>query len=102
MGIGKMRIKAKSKKGKTSVKAMIKHEQLSYQEAERAKKKANFITHLTASVNGEVVYEMSGSQFISKDPYLKFDFEGEYKGEKLEIAAKDLLGGSKSSSKKIK
>jgi sulfur-oxidizing protein SoxZ len=45
---------------------------------------------------------MSGSQFISKDPYLKFDFEGEYKGEKLEIAAKDLKGGSKTSSKKIK
>jgi sulfur-oxidizing protein SoxZ len=97
-----MRIKAKSKKGTTSVKAMIKHEQLSYQEAERAKKDPNWITHLTASVNGEVVYEMSGSQFISKDPYLKFDFEGEYKGKKLEISAKDLKGGSKTSSKKIK
>jgi sulfur-oxidizing protein SoxZ len=102
MGIGKMRIKAKSKKGKTSVKAMIKHEQLSYQEAERAKKKANFITHLTASVNGEVVYEMSGSQFLSKDPYLKFDFEGEYKGEKLEITAADLVGGKKTGKGKIK
>ncbi|HFU76269.1 MAG TPA: thiosulfate oxidation carrier complex protein SoxZ [Arcobacter sp.] len=97
-----MKIKAKSKKGKTTVKAMIKHEQLSYQEAERAKKKANFITHLTASVDGTVVYEMSGSQFLSKDPYLKFSFDGEYKGKKLEISAKDLLGGSKTSKGKIK
>lgn len=102
MGIGKMRIKAKSKKGVTSVKAMIKHEQLSYQEAERAKKKANFITHLTAKVGGETVFEMSGSQFLSKDPYLKFSFNGEYKGEKLEISATDLLGGSKTSKAKIK
>jgi len=102
MGIGKMRIKAKSKKGKTSVKAMIKHGQLSYDEAKRKKKKANFITHLVAKVDGETVYELSGSQFLSKDPYLKFAFSGDFKGKKLEITAADLLGGKKSSSKKIK
>lgn len=102
MSIGKIRIKAKSKKGKTTVKAMIKHAQLSYQEAKRAKKEANFLTHVIGKVDGQTVFEMSGSQFLSKDPYLKFSFNGEFKGKKLELTAHDLLGGVKTKSGKIK
>lgn len=88
--IGKMRIKAKSKNGKTTVKAQIKHPQLSFQEAKRAKKDATFITHVVGTVNGETVFEISGSQFLSKNPYLKFSFNGEYKGEKLELTAQEI------------
>jgi len=44
--MAKIRIKAKEKKGIVKVKAMAKHPMLSYQEAERAKKEANFITHI--------------------------------------------------------
>ncbi len=102
MGIGKIRIKAKSKKGKTTVKSMIKHEQLSYQEAKRAKKEANFLTHVVATIDGETVFEMSGSQFLSKNPYIKFSFTGEHKGKKLELTAHDLLGGVKTAKGKIK
>jgi sulfur-oxidizing protein SoxZ len=89
--IGKMRIKGKAKKGKTTVKAMIKHPQLSFQEAQRAKKDATFITHVVGTVNGETVFEMSGSQFLSKNPYLKFSFNGGAKGDKIELAVEEVV-----------
>jgi sulfur-oxidizing protein SoxZ len=82
MAKSKARIKAKFKGSKTEVKAMVKHPQLSYDEAKRAKKEANFITHLVATHNGEVVFELSSTQFLSKNPYLKFSFEGGAKGDK--------------------
>ncbi len=96
-----MRIKAKEKKGIVTVKAMAKHPMLSYQEAERAKKKANFITHMIGTVNGETVFEASTSQFLSKNPYLKFSFKGK-KGDELEMKWVDLLGKSNVSKAKIK
>lgn len=96
-----MRIKAKEKKGIVTVKAMAKHPMLSYQEAERAKKKANFITHIVGTVNGETVFEASTSQFLSKNPYLKFAFKGK-KGDELVMKWVDFLGKSETSKKKIK
>ena len=66
--MAKTRIKAKLKKGVVTVKALAKHDMLSYQEAERAKKEANFITYVVAKVNGNIVYEVSTSQFLSKKP----------------------------------
>jgi sulfur-oxidizing protein SoxZ len=99
--LGKARIKAKAKKGMVTVKAMAKHPQLSYQEAERAKKKADFITHIVASVDGATVFEMSGSQFLSKNPYLKFSFNGE-KGKEMEMTMATLLGEKKTFKAKIK
>jgi sulfur-oxidizing protein SoxZ len=82
---------------------MAKHPQLSYQEAQRAKKKADFITHIVASVDGKVVFEMSGSQFLSKNPYLKFSFKDEgYKGKKLDMTMATLLGEKKTFKGKIK
>ena len=99
--LGKARIKAKAKKGVVTVKALAKHPMLSYQEAERAKTKADFITNIVGTVDGKVVYEVSTSQFLSKDPYLKFQFAGE-KGQKLELAMTTLLGENKSFSAKIK
>jgi len=99
-----MRIKAKLKKGKVTVKAMAKHPMMSYQEAERAKKKANFITYMVGKINGKVVYEVSTSQFLSKNPYVKFYIPGEgiNKGDKLEITWNDLSGTTKISKGKIK
>ena len=75
---------------------------LSYQEAERAKKEANFITYLVAKVGGKVVYEVSSSQFLSKDPYFKFSFTGAKAGDDIEITWKDLKGNSDTIVEKIK
>ena len=105
---GKTRIVAKSKKGKTTVKAVAKHAMLSNQEAKSASKKSgkevktNFITYITAKVDGKLVYEASTSQFLSKNPYLKFAFEGMHKGKKIELTWTDLLGTSQTSTAKIK
>lgn len=102
----KTRIKAKLKKGIVTVKAMANHAMLSHQEAKRAKKDYNWITYLTATVNGKIVYEVSTSQFLSKNPYMKFKFNadavGAKKGDKVEITWTDLKGESQTSKGKIK
>ena len=97
-----MRIKAKEKKGITTVKVMAKHPMMSYDEAKKKKKEANFIINMGAKVDSEVVYEVSTSQFLSKNPYMKFKFKGDNKGKKLVMTWTDLKGKSKSGSKKIK
>lgn len=104
----KTRIKAKLKKGVTTVKAMANHAMMSYMEAENASKKsgkkvaANFITYMTAKVDGKLVYEVSTSQFLSKNPYVKFAFNGGEKKQKVEITWTDLLGNTQTSTGKIK
>ena len=96
------KIKAKLKDGIVEVKALATHPMLSYQEAERAKKEANFITYVVAKVGDKVVYEASTSQFLSKDPYLKFSFTGANAGDVVELTWKDLKGNTDVSSEKIK
>ena len=97
-----MRIKAKEKKGITTVKVMAKHPMMSYDEAKKKKKEANFIINMNAKVDSEVVYEVSTSQFLSKNPYMKFKFKGSNKGKKVVMTWSDLKGKSKTGSKKIK
>lgn len=98
----KTRIKAKLKKGVVTVRALANHPMLSYLEAKRAKKEVNFITYLYAKVNGKIVFEVSTSQFLSKDPYIKFQFKGAEKGDTLEVTWVDLNGTTQTSSGKIK
>jgi sulfur-oxidizing protein SoxZ len=96
------KIKAKLKNGIVEVKALASHPMLSYQEAERAKKEVNFITYIVAKVGDKVVYEVSTSQFLSKDPYVKFSFKGGAVGDVVEITWKDLKGTTDVSTGKIK
>ena len=96
------RIKAKEKKGITTVKAMANHAMLSYDEAKRAKKEVNFITSMIAKVDGVIVYEVSTSQFLSKNPFVQFKFKGANKGKELEFTWTDLKGNTQTDKKKIK
>ncbi len=98
----KMRIKAKSKNGITTVKVMMKHPMMSYNEAKKKGKEANFITYVTAKVEDKKVFEVSTSQFLSKNPYMKFAFKGDFKGKDIEITWTDLKGNTKTGKKKIK
>ena len=98
----KTRIKAKLKKGVTTVKAMAKHAMMSYDEAKKKKIPANFITYIVAKVDGKIVYEVSTSQFLSKNPFIQFKFAGENKGKTLEFTWTDLKGNSQTDKKKIK
>ncbi|OQX73700.1 MAG: thiosulfate oxidation carrier complex protein SoxZ [Campylobacteraceae bacterium 4484_4] len=97
-----MKVKAKEKNGIVKVKAMFKHDMLTYDQAKRKGKEANFITHITAKANGKVVFDMSTSQFLSKNPLIKFKFKGAKKGDKMEISWVDLKGNTKSKTVKIK
>jgi len=97
-----MRIKAKEKKGITTVKVMAKHPMISYAEAKKKKTKANFMTSMIGKVGADTVFEVSTSSQLSKNPYMKFKFKGENKGKKIEMTWTDLSGASKSKSKKIK
>ena len=99
---GTTKIKAKLKDGIVEVKALATHPMLSYQEAERAKKEVNFITYVVAKVADKVVFEASTSQFLSKDPYIKFSFKGANVGDTIELTWKDLKGNTDVSTEVIK
>ncbi len=97
-----MKVKAKVKGDYVQVKAMFKHDMLTYDQAKKKGKEANFITHVTAKANDKVVFDLSSSQFFSKNPLIKFKFKGAKKGDKLEISWVDLKGNTKSKTVKIK
>jgi sulfur-oxidizing protein SoxZ len=102
--MSKMKIKAKAKNGVVKAKVMIPHPMLTYDQAKKKGKEANFITHVTGKVGDTVVYDASTSQFLSKNPLFKFEFkaDGFKKGDKLEITYVDLSGATESDAKKIK
>jgi len=100
--MGNMKIKAKLKGDVVNVKVMAKHDMLTYDQAKKKGVDANFITHITAKANGKVVYDVSTSQFWSKNPQFKFNFRGAAKGDKVEITWTDLKGNTVTEAKKIK
>lgn len=91
-----IRARAKLKKGVVSVKVMAKHDMTTYNQMEKKtgnRDDANFITQITATVNGETVFDASTSQFLSKNPIFSFEFQGVgAKGDKVEIAWIDRKG----------
>ncbi|MCH9739802.1 MAG: thiosulfate oxidation carrier complex protein SoxZ [Epsilonproteobacteria bacterium] len=99
--MGNMKIKAKADGEIVKAKVMAKHEMLTYDGAKKKGKEANFITHIVGKVGEAVVFEMSSSQFLSKNPLFKFTFKGK-KGDELTMTWVDLKGDTKTESKKIK
>ena len=101
-----IKVKAKLKKGVVKVKAMAKHEMSTYNQMEKKtgnREDANFITHLTATVNGKVVLDASTSQFLSKNPIFKYEFKGiGAAGDKVEMVAVDRKGNTLKGKGKIK
>jgi sulfur-oxidizing protein SoxZ len=97
-----MKIKAKLKDGIVDVKAMAKHEMLTYDVAKKKGTDANFIVHMIATVNKKVVFEMSSSQFLSKNPIISFKFKGAAAGDKLTMTWVDLKGNTETSDTEIR
>jgi sulfur-oxidizing protein SoxZ len=97
----KMKIKAKEKEGNVKAKVSISHNMLTYDQAKKKGQEANFITHITATVGDKVVYDASTSQFLSKNPLIKFSFAGK-KGDELKITYTQLKGETFFATKKIK
>lgn len=102
-----MKIKAKLKHGVIKVKAMAKHGMTTYNMMEKKtgnRDDANFITHINGTINGETVFDMSTSQFLSKNPIFKFRVkaEGFKKGDKLLMSWVDRKGKTGKGKGKIK
>ena len=97
----KMKIKAKEKNGVVKAKVAISHDMLTYDQAKKKGKEANFVAHVTATVGDKVVYDVSTSQFLSKNPLIKFQFDGK-KGDELKITYTQLKGEVFFATKKIK
>ena len=100
-----MKVKAKLKNGIVNVKCQAQHEMMPYDAAQKKtgdRENANFITRITATVNGKTVFEVSTSQFLSKNPILKFKFKGASVGDKVEMTWIDRKGHTKTKSTKIK
>lgn len=101
-----MKVKAKLKKGVVDVKALAKHPMMTYNQAEKKlgnRDEANFITHVSAKVGDKTVFDMSTSQFLSKNPIFKFKFKGDFKkGDILVMNWVDRKGESVSGDTKIK
>jgi len=100
-----IKIKAKAADGIVKVKALVKHEMSTYNQAEKKtgdRNNALFITHVSATVNGNIVYEVSTSQFLSKNPIFKFNFRGGQKGNTISMTYVDNKGNSKTDTAKIK
>jgi len=97
----KMKIKAKERDGIVKAKVAISHDMLTYAQAKKKGRQTHFITHITGTVGKRVVYDVSTSQFLSKNPLMKFSFKGQ-KGETLTILYKQLTGEVFYASKQIK
>ena len=97
-----MKVKAKLKGDVVKVKVLAEHVNAGPEEAEKKKIEANFIKQVVAKANGKVVFEVSGSGFISKNPQFAFTFKGAAKGDEVEVTWTDLKGNTKSKKKKIK
>jgi len=96
-----MKVKAKEKDGIVKAKVMVKAENMGPEEAKKKNKEPNFITSLVAKSGGKVVYEMSGSGFLSKNPLFKFKFKGK-KGDDFEVTSTDSSGKSETKKAKVK
>lgn len=102
--MGNMKMKAKADGGVVKAQVMMKHDMLTYDQAKKKGTEANFITHISGKAGEKVVLDISTSQFLSKDPLLKFKFSdaGLKKGDKLEITWTDLKGNTVTEAKEIK
>lgn len=100
-----MKIKAKLKGDVCEVKMQIPHDMMTYDQAEKKtgnRDDANFVTYVTGNVNGKVVFEMSSSQFLSKNPIIKYTFKGAKSGDELSMTWIDRKGNTETDSTKIK
>lgn len=97
-----MKVKAKLKKGVVGVKVLAKSPMVGKEEAEKKKFDVEFITHITARVNGRLVWEASTGPFLSKNPYFQFAFTGANKDDKVDVDWIDTKGKTAKKTAKIK
>ena len=98
-----MRVKAKMKDGKTEVKLLAKHpmETGLIKDKEGNVIPAHYIEDLSAEVDGETVFVASFGPAVSKDPYLKFFYQGK-SGDKIRLHWRDNRGEEETAEVSVK
>ena len=100
-----IKIRAKSKKGVTTVKALMNHPM---ETGLRKNKKtgklipAHHISEVTATHGGNAVISADWSGGVSKNPYIAFNFAGGAKGDELVLTWKENTGASATETVKVK
>lgn len=100
-----IKIRAKAKKGVTTVKCLISHPmETGLRKNKKTGKKipAHFVQEVMGTHNGNNVMTAHWSGAISKNPYLSFKFNGGKKGDKVGISWSDNAGKSDSLTAKIR
>lgn len=100
-----IKVRAKLKKGVTTIKALMSHKmETGLRKNKKTGKKipAHHITEVTATHNGNNVLAAEWSGSVSKNPYLSFKFDGAAKGDKVTVSWVDNKGKTATKTAKIK
>ena len=102
-----MKVKTKLKNGILDVKVLASHAMTTYNQGEKKsgnREDANFITHISGKLksNGETVFDMSTSQFLSKNPIFKFQLKDIAAGDTLIMTWVDRKGNTETDESLIK
>jgi len=100
-----IKIRAKNKKGVTTVKALMNHPmETGLRKNKKTGKKIppHFIQEVTSTTGGKTVLSANWSGGVSKNPYIAFKFSGGNKGDEITVSWTDNKGGSDSATAKIK
>ena len=100
-----IRLRASSKVGVATVKALITHPMETGQRKNKKTGKkipAHFIQTVSGKHNGKEVLVAEWGPAVSKNPYISFKFAGAKKGDTVEISWSDNKGGSESASTKVR
>lgn len=92
-----MKIRAKSKDGETTVKALMNHPMETGLRKDKATGEAipaHFIQEVVCKAKDAVVMTAAWSGGISKNPYISFKFTGANPGDSVEITWTDNKGES--------
>lgn len=100
----KTRLKAKLKKGKVNVKAIVSHPMLTGLTKDKKTGKKipeHFIQEVIVTANDKVVMTANWGPAVSKDPYISFDYAGQ-SGDVVKLAWTDNQENTGEAEKKVK
>lgn len=96
-----IKIRAKSHNGITKVMFKIEHPMLSESSAKKLNVKADYISYVVVKIDDDIVYELSNSGMLSKNPMFKFKCYAN-SDEVLTIEWVDTLGHKNIAYRKIR
>ncbi len=85
----KIKIKSKQKGEMLNVKCLVSHPMITEYVAKKRGVNVSYIEHMTFKVGDRVVYDMSSSPHLSKNPIVKFKARNNTTDEKLTLAVTD-------------